>query len=66
MSTDDNDVCGDLDKSNLKFIYEQLLGQKCQKQSYSFNDLSFMFHLKEVTKCLESLLVPTASSQRNW
>ena len=25
MATDDNDVDGDLDKSNLKFIYEQFL-----------------------------------------
>ena len=25
MSTDDNDAYGDLDKSNLKFIYEQFL-----------------------------------------
>jgi len=25
MPTDDNDVDGDLDKSNLKFIYEQFL-----------------------------------------
>ncbi len=26
MSTDDNDAYGDLDKSNLKFIYEHALG----------------------------------------
>ena len=26
MSTDDNDAYGDLDKSNLKFIYEQFRG----------------------------------------
>ncbi len=25
MSTDDNDAYGDVDKSNLKFIYEQFL-----------------------------------------
>ena len=25
MSTDDNDAYGDLDKSNLKFVYEQFL-----------------------------------------
>ena len=28
MSTDDNNAYGDLDKSNLKFIYEQFLGIK--------------------------------------
>ena len=42
MPTDDNDAYGDLDKSNLKFIYEQflsygrlggLLSWKCQQSS---------------------------------
>ena len=66
MLTDDNDAYGDLDKSNLKFIYEQFLRQKSQKQSYSFNDESFVFCFKEVIRCLESLLVPTAYSPRNW
>ena len=28
MSTDDNDAYGDLDKSNLKFIYGQFLKRK--------------------------------------
>ena len=28
MPTDDNDAYGDLDKSNLKFIYEQFLRLK--------------------------------------
>ena len=28
MSTDDNDAYGDLDKSNLKFIYEQFLREE--------------------------------------
>ena len=28
MSTDDNDAYGDLDKSNLKFIYEQFLSKE--------------------------------------
>ena len=27
MPTDDNDAYGDLDKSNLKFIYEQFLSK---------------------------------------
>ena len=29
MPTDDNDAYGDLDKSNLKFIYEQFLEHAC-------------------------------------
>ena len=39
MSTDDNNAYGDLDKSNLKFIYEQFLILKedfpCQQKLQS-------------------------------
>ena len=33
MSTDDNDAYGDLDKSNLKFIYEQFRSEEGTKGS---------------------------------
>ncbi len=36
MSTDDNDAYGDLDKSNLKFIYEQFLNKRSSHENRCF------------------------------
>ena len=41
MSTDDNDAYGDLDKSNLKFIYEQFLSIIDTKKEPFHGSLNF-------------------------
>ena len=51
MSTDDNDAYGALDKSNLKFIYEQFLSKKGVKamKVLSEKELAELLHISKWT-----------------